>query len=354
MFNLLELYRSTIIKELIIVYTKTLLVKEFISIFPLISKLDFDLGYFDSVCKQLINEKYILYILNILNNKITINEVHECVNTGIDELKKSLNTLQLKSFSMKNDFPFIFPQYDIEQLQDNKGFYGQLDINKYNVNNIYIEKYIRIEEDENINIAGISNRSTALKQIVNIKQLYDFINDRTITNDKLFKVFKKLFFGIRLIYIPEIKEDRVTLFDNLISDKSVMLNKTNAISGNTSNVHQIEYFFPIQLSILEEELIDSSFFYKESLLLNLKENSTIQKTIFNNLIKNFWNSDNFFKLFTYHIPVPVFEILIPNDQLYVNELVKDVYNKNLSYNNLEQILITLIEHIVNAEDPSKL
>lgn len=363
MSNLLVSYRQEVVKELCIIYIKAVLVQEFISIFPIFSQIklnqDSFIDYFKTIFKTKPKEKS-YYQLLIESSKIDEQLIEENIKTSINEIFDILFFENKISFI--ESFPNSFEKYLSEPSISNPDF-PFLDSEKYKSNNIFLEYYFRLNERPSQ--FATNNESFKYKQVVNANILRDLIQNEygNFTDEQFFNIFPDIAVGVRLMFNPVIVENRLQLYNDLKNVQKIKEEKINAISGKQSASDNIVYFFPLEICKKEYSLFtgyDNAFVSidrtKLSVLnfINNNFNDLNNSLTLFQITNKLWKNDEFRKLFLYHIPVQVFELLIPRQHAGMNMFLDKVYKNNLSYDNLYSSIINLIDRVLSTEDPTKL
>lgn len=366
MSNLIQTYRKETIKELSIIYIKSCIIQELIGIFPTLSQIQLEQNIFKQYIKSMIEVKY-FDLLRFSQNIFTVAELKALIEPALDEI---LNLLSFNNkFSFLEYFPNSFEKYLSEfYISQIAGEFLSKD--KYKSNNIYLEYYIRVvDHPQAVSTetwqTQILSRGNNFRGVVNPLLLKNYLTTFLSRNDsKFFDLFSDFRLGVRLIYNPNVTEDKKILFNQLKVKTNIQKEKINGISGEyIDNPNETIYYFPLKICEREYSLftsIDDTFVsidrtkqsiinFIDQYLVNIDESTVLTK-----LTTKLWLDDNFKKMFNYHIPVQIFEILLPRDNLRINELLTEVYLSNLSYNNLYRQIIKLIEKVLSTEDPNKI
>jgi hypothetical protein len=345
MSNLYIKYKEETIKELVIIYSKACILREYIHALPILGKIRLDNIAIDLIAKKISNQyhpsisDYIDYdnflILSKNNVEFIFNNTSDIYNN-------------IKNY--KDIFIESFQVYDVEK--SNK--ISSTD-DRYSRNNIYIEKFFYID---NQNFSELS--SDVFRNVFNLNEYNKIVNKNKFldllsiflgnNSINVFEIFPVIKYGVRLVYNSKIAEqNKVSLYNNLSSKDISKLEKTNAILYENDNNEY--YYFPVKLCEIKYDLYSLLGNRDVNSLYNLVNNFD---GIFTLAIKTLWNNNDFKNLWNYHIPVSIIEPVLFENIVEKYKLLKDVYDKNLPYVNLNETIINIIDNIKNAEDPNKL
>lgn len=360
MSNLLLSYRQEVVKELCIIYIKSCLIQEYISIFPVFCEVELNKDLFFDYFKMIFNTKpndksYNQLLLDV--SKLSQTVVDSYLQASIVELFSVLKFDNQISFL--ESFPNSFEKYKSEEWIEDL----HLNDKKYKQNNLYLEYYFRLNEHPDSTFNPV-NLSLKYKKVVNsdiLKFLLTTLYSQ-LTDEQFFNVYSDISIGVRLMNNPVIPGNKSILFQNLKNINKTKEEKINAVSGKLTDSDNISYYFPLEICKREYSLFTG---YDNSFVPISRTKSSVLQFIDNNfsdisnskslsgITKKLWNNEDFKKLFLYHVPVQMFEVFLPKNQLKINTLLDKVFKSNLSYNNLYQQIIKLIEKVLSTEDPTK-
>ena len=342
----LQQYKKETIDSLIKVYIKSCILKEYLSIFPIISKIDFTFNFLSKNWETKIKNTYIPLSLQSIGEYTVQDSI---IRESISEIFQTINSLYQNQISIEKQFLSSIPRFDSEVKVGAINLL--LNPEKYKDNLLYIEKYFRFET---FDLPPITiYQSDEHKGVVNKIQAKVFLSQDIHTDEQFFQYIKDIKIGTRVMINPAVGDvDKQSLYNSLKNDPKIILEKINTIRGKFNSEEQYSYFFPLLICQNESSILNFTTRIKQNIINFI--DSTLLQPSFESLIDNFWNNENFNKLFKYHIPIPSFEVLLPNEQLRINKLIKDVYDKNVPYNNFNKTIINLIESINKAEDPTRI
>lgn len=381
MYNLLQNYRKELCKELVKLYFKSIIVSEYISIFPNLRSIKFSNDLFPKYIKKIIETKYLSPLLAEIANRdiLSFSDIENLISTATTDVLNKIYSNE--SFSFLDNFANSFKKYQSEPFiaQTNENYF--LNEEKYKYNNFYIEIYFRLIDhpqppsDPTPMQLAIMQRHLTQKFVVSPTIFYEFVKyyksqqtARRISDEAFFRLFSDIRIGARLMFNPFITQNKEELFGELSNKDFIKNEKFNAIKGKYNDQENELYYFPLKIAEKEFTLftsqdqfigirrtLDDILIFIESNILNnnqkdINKNSALLRMITSKL----WTNDSFKKLFKYHIPINVFEVLLPQDQLLSNKLLNRIYEENLPYKNLNSKIINLINRILNAEDPNKI
>lgn len=352
MSKLYDKYKKETINELVTIYIKSCILKEYLHLFPIISKLELSNDIFITNQIEYYYTKYYadvsLYILP--------EEFRDICKQSIIQVNDSSKVYQTEIIDYLDNFPNTFQKYDTEITNT----VSAIDNKKYVDNNIYIENYIRLKS---VDVSAIDSdvyfrifNDSSYKNVVNIKYFSLFLVDvlnpqRQINLDNFFNIFKDIQICSRVIVNPIVQySNKKELFDKIIAKENAKLEKINAIRYKNEN--EDLYFFPVQLASVEYNIFNLVEKNVQS-LYDFLSNENLQY-IMNLVAKSFWSDNNFSKLFQYHVPIQILQPILFENIKDKYKLLGDVFNKNLPYNNLNKTIINLIDKIYNIEDDNRL
>jgi len=353
MSDLLTEYRTELLNELLEIYIKSVILKEFLYIFPFMTKISFNEDHFITfICKKIFN-KYFQYIKDFIVNEEEFDKL----------CKKVLSTLitNIQGNNVINfvkDFPnFAFSLYNTED--DNiLNITDEYD-SKYKSSNMYREYYIKVE-DSLINEAitpleiGFLNRINQFRGILNIKNFKYLINTwkDILSEDRFFKLIKYIYIGVRLVYNSSIFDTSSAnirnLYESILSNEKYRLEKTNALKF-IKNDEIFSYKFPLIIA-KQENLLNLNSYSK---CIEYIDSDNMLSDIYV-LSNNLWEDPNFYKLFKYHVPIQTFQNILFSNFSNKYYLLKEIMEKNSIFQELDGSLIKLMTRIKYAEDPIKI
>lgn len=351
MSKLYDLYISESTKELLIIYAKSCILKEYLHVLPIISKLDVTSDvYLSNESNKLLNK----YHADV-SDYISRDDLFDIFSESIIDIINKSKVYQTQFIDFIDNFPNTFAKYDTED--SNK--ISKYDQQKYLDNNLYVEKYIRFVNVDASQFVDQFDRALALnyKEVVNVNKVKELLEVfKAIRNsnnlNSFFDIFANINIGCRLIVNPIVTTtDKSRLYNDIIrSDLNAINEKINAIY--IKNDTEERYYFPLLISKIEYNvfnLINKDFdsFYNFI-------NSENLNSIFEIVCKTLNTQDSFAKMFQYHIPV---NILLPVISENIKEkygLLHDVFKNNLPYYNLNNVIINLIDKIKNIDKDDRL
>ena len=356
MRDLLAEYREETIAELLNIYAKSCLLKEYLHIFPFISKISFKDEYFYTYITKVLQEKYFGPVSRFID---TDQSFFDICKTAIIEIQQILEqSITGRPFDLVNDFPNIaFSSYETEK--DAFNLYVE-DSDKYKNDHFYREYYIRIE-DAPLSTAiddserAFLSRPNYLKEVIRPSIFKEWMISiaNTIPQHRFLTLVPNRFLGVRLVYNPSLtisENNKRSLFDAIHQDPKYTLQKTNAI-GFLHNESLIRYTFP--LIVAKKEIRFPPYLGSTLAMTEFVGTAQYDNEMFN-LSNKLWDDPNFCKLFEYHFPVKLLQSILFDNFLKKYNLLHDVLVENKVFQDLSGTIINLLTRIKFAEDPTNI
>ena len=356
MRDLLADYRTETISELTKIYVKSCILKEFLYVFPFLTRISFtDPQFFKYISKKLKNIYYTPISIFIESEEVFFTLCSEAL-LEIQEALALSNALDLVE-----QFPNIaFKSYESEKNIENT-YDSNIYEEKYVKGNIYREYYIRVE-DAQVSEArddlenGFLNRTNEYRGVINPTSFKEFVQFSVglLTQDRFLSLVTNRFLGVRLVYnsplhISNVQNHRV-LYDSILEESRYIYEKTNALSFR-KNQHTIYFKFPLVLA-KKEIMFPPALGSMQAMIDYI--NSTAYFDNMAELSNRLWEDPNFSKLFNYHIPVKMFQAILFNNLAEKYYLLQEVMQENKVFQDLDTTIINLLNRIKFAEDPTNI
>lgn len=361
MLELLKTYREESISELLKIYMKGCILKEYFFIFPFLTKISFRDDQFYKFLSNKLKLTYYQPISVFLTNE---EQFFTICKEAWSEIQNALYELQTgRVYDLVKDFPNIaFPKYTTEPevltiwngSEDESG-----DENRYEDNNFFIEYYIRLEdstlsEARDQSEIDFLNRPNKYRGVVNIDVFNTWIDSITMPQDRFLALIRNRYLGVRLIYIPTFNLDetgRRQLYQSVITDPKVVLEKTNALAFADTGF-DIKYKFP--LVVAKQEALFPPNLGSLVAMQNYVDNTVTFDNDVYNLTNDLWKDLNFSKLFNYHFPVKMLQAILYSNFVERYDILRDVLIENKVFQDLSGTIINLLTRIKFAEDPTNI
>jgi len=327
MNNLTEIYKKAMVRSLVRIYVKTSILRKFYSVFPYLGRLNLsssndNRALIVAMLTENVKQFSFPIIEQLLQQLFTAEERNNMIEESINEILSNLHTFTAPPISIISELMNSFHLSNCETSNAPSNISGD----KYVVNSLYLEKFIQF--------GGMSFPLSGISEFVNFS-------------------FTTLPIGLRLMFLPmlTLSEEKNAL---LVSDVNVRNKKINYIYSRIGTQSK-KVFYPL---LLAETFIQLTFDEV------LQVTSARQIELIEQLKLDLTKTLDFRKLFEYILPISPFETLLTLDFLEQSKLLTEVYEKNKVYsvtNNLEnnsadfhKALITMIQNLVNSENPNAL
>lgn len=352
MRNLLTDYREETTKELVQLYIKSCILKEYFFIFPFLRKLKFDgddfYNYLINKLKRPIGSSYFEKIAPYISET-------DFSTISKKEIAEIQDILSNNGMNFVEDFPIMaFSAYKPEKGISNAYSFSQ---EKYSENNMFIEYYLNIGNapiTEALNELEISiiQRSFSLQGVVDPTHFKEWMIGLQgfISQDRFFALIKSWEIGVRLVYNSNFvtrNRNEAQLYSSICG--SHILDKTNALSFKLDDSDITHYKFPLILAKAETHRLPNSFVGLRNYIDSAEFFSDID-----NLKSELWKDDNFAKLFNYHFPIKILQTIIFSHIVKKYKLMAKVAEKNKIFEDLDDAIIKILFRIKNAEDPTNI
>lgn len=355
MLDLLKTYREETIAELLKIYMKSCILKEYFSIFPFLTKISFK---DDQLYKFVANKLRSIYYQPVAPFLSNSEQFFLLCKESLIELQSVLESLQSgKVYDLIADFPNLaFIKYLTEENFINDYKENEL---KYATNNIFLEKYIRLEdatllEARNASEIDFLNRENKLKGIVNIDVFDDWINSITLSQDRFLALVPNRYLGVRLVYNSPFHTNvngHAQLFQSIIStEPRYVYEKTNALAFVHSEA-LIKYKFPLILA--KKEVLFPGSLGSLTAMQGYVKSPIFEQDVYT-LTNRLWEDANFSKLFNYHFPVKILQAILLTNFIERYKILRDVLIENKVFQDLSGTIINLLTRIKFAEDPTNI
>lgn len=345
MSNLYLNYKNETTKQLIILYTKSCILTEYIHLFPIISRIKFP-----SNLSDILTNKY----YDAVSEYIERQQFTDLCVQSISEINNLIEFDGLNYINIIDDFPNTFDKYDClysNNIRTTDEFISSGLFSRYLENKMYVEKYLRFK---NVNQQSVYATEPGFQGVVNIDKFKSHLSNNLslgYTDEQIFNLIPEINIGVRLVSNPVINSiDKQLLYNGISSQDISKKEKLNAIRLYSDN--EQFFYFPIKLADVEYNLFNFCDKTMQSIIDFIDSEGF--DAIINLITKTLWSNNNFKKLFEYHIPIQILQPVLLENMKDKYKLLKSVYDKNLQYSNLNTIIINLIDKIQNLEDPTRL
>lgn len=348
MINLTEKYVTVMFDEISNVYFKSLFVEEHFNIYFYLKNLKIN-----SLLLSFLSEKLYSSIPNknlellLLRNDIAglKSKISVSINEIFDSFKEKFDVSDLYK-----DLPYVVNQYDCEISNINVNFFeGQ----KYD-NQFYIEKYLRIEVNDEAVYDQIFRNSVVYKNVVNKKSFLQTLSDNSsaiysLSGQQRLELFKSIKQGIRLVYLNKNSSIGNNLNINLLKQNDTyQKEKMWALFGRNSTINESNSIvnFPMEIAKVESyNLMDHYTDVFNALTLPEIDNETNQY-----LIDNLINNSDYQKFFTKIIPIELISLMNYVSFKKRSELFKDVMKENSLFINTPNSIFKLLKELINYKE----
>lgn len=366
MRDLLTDYRREVSEELIKLYLKGAILQEILYLFPFFRKISISDPQFHFFLTKLISKKklkingeeksYLEHISPFIANE---DEFHSIGKTAMTEIQSILDNSLGKGLDLFKDFPNIaFKQYECEK--DNRNDYRE-DSDKYSDNSFFREYYIRVEDSQifearNQEEIEFLSRPNKFKGTIKPTIFKEWIEDTmtSMPQDRFLALVPNRYVGVRLMYNPAYKfssaQQQKNLYESVLTSARFIYEKTNALSfrHNSNN-----YIYKFPLIIAKKELLLPPSVSSFEMMKNYVNSTSFYQDIFS-LSNKLWEDQNFGRLFDYHIPMKIFEVLLFSNLYEKYYLMKEVIKENKVLQDLNSTIIKLLTRVKFAEDPTQI
>jgi hypothetical protein len=345
MSNLYLNYKNETTKELIILYTKSCILNEYIHLLPIISRIKFP-----SNLSDVLTNKY----YNAVSEYIDKQQFTDLCIQSISQINALIEFDGLDYVNIVDDFPNTFEKYNSVESNNTTTtdeFISSGLSSRFLENKMYVERYLRLK---NVDQQSIYFNREAFQGAVSIDLFKSHLLGNLslgYTDQEFFSLVPEINIGVRLVSNPVINSiDKELLYNAIASQDISKKEKLNAIRLYSEN--EQFFYFPIKLADVEYNLFNFCDKTMQSIVDFIDSESF--DAIISLITKTLWSNNNFKKLFEYHIPIQILQPVLLENMKDKYKLLKSVYDKNLQYSNLNTIIINLIDKIQNLEDPTRL
>lgn len=388
MTNTLDgIYSDVMLESLSKIYYKYVFTKEHFDVYFFMREVKLNnitLEVFSQQLYSLIPEKNI----NILLKKQNKDQIMTNIRSAIQEIFDMFSS----SFSTRDEFedlPFILEQFDCESRSENVFF----DTERYNSENLYIEKYLRVvDKDVNTEIQRIvSSRDGSLKNVCKVSDFINYletdqtlnslvlvprsfnqdsdssgfdpgegvddtlpINPGTNTADLIninkLSPFSSITQGVRLIYLANEQDISNNInISSLRQNSFFQKEKCWALFGRTNANQQQNSIVKYPFEIARSESVNLIELYQENLVKKIK-NTISYNDLNRKLLESLIINNNYKHFFEQIIPLKLINIMNYAHFKKMSRMMRETIEKNNVFGNMDSELFKLINQFIEYKE----